>query len=137
MFFRKGPFWFELLLKHWQGVKLGVIYIYIFLLQQNIFFWLKHICIGNSWYTTLYLLDLFGLEPKFGLFHYAKLPSYNRVKLGWLCGLPNLHNSNNRVFSTWRCCSSLLHPDRWLWGRALDQSTARVCGSYGWSNFEV
>ena len=43
--------------------------------------WLKY-----SPYTTLYLLDLFGFLNKFVLYHYAILPSYRRVKWGWLSG---------------------------------------------------
>ena len=46
-----------------------------FYLQNKIFFVGK-----NSCHTKLYLLDLFRFGHKFGIFHYAKLPSYKRVK---------------------------------------------------------
>ena len=43
--------------------------------------------------TTLYLLDFIGFGSTFGLFHYAKLPSYKRVRWGRLARrshMPNL-----------------------------------------------
>ena len=35
-------------------------------------------------------MDLFEFGPKFGLYHYAELPSYKRVKWGRLTG-PSLN----------------------------------------------
>ena len=40
----------------------------------------------DSFTTTLYLLDFIGFSPTFGLFHYANLPSYKRVRGGRLAG---------------------------------------------------
>ena len=40
----------------------------------------------DSFTTTLYLLNFIGFWPTFGLFHYAKLPSYKRVRWGRLAG---------------------------------------------------
>ena len=40
----------------------------------------------DSFTTTLNLLDFIGLWPIFSLFHYAKLPSYKRVRWGRLAG---------------------------------------------------
>ena len=40
----------------------------------------------DSFNTTLYLLDFIRIWPTFGLFHYAKLPSYKRVRWGRLAG---------------------------------------------------
>ena len=60
-----------------------------FFLHSDIFFegLARHNFLKNCCYTTLYLLDLFGFWPIFGLFYYAKLPIYKRVKWGWLAGL--------------------------------------------------
>ena len=49
--------------------------------QQKIFFFgIKHNFLKSSYYSTLYLMDLFGFGPKFGPYLYAELPSYKRVK---------------------------------------------------------
>ena len=37
-------------------------------------------------------MDLFGFGPKFGPYHYARLPNYKRVKLGRLAG-PSLNTA--------------------------------------------
>ena len=37
-------------------------------------------------YSTLYILYIFGFGPKYRLFHYAKLPSYKRMKRARLTG---------------------------------------------------
>ena len=50
----------------------------------------------DSFTTTLYLLDFIGFLPTFGLFHYAKLASYKRVKCGRLAG-PSLLEVVDRV----------------------------------------
>ena len=52
----------------------------VFRLQQKIFFVEKHNFLKNSCYSTLYRMDLFGFGPNFGLYQYAELPSYKRVK---------------------------------------------------------
>ena len=50
---------------------------------------------GTQIYWILNLLDLFGFWHKFGLFCYAKLPSYKRVKWGRLA-----EPSHNLSFTT-------------------------------------
>ena len=48
-------------------------------------------CLRNSCNTTLYLVDVFGFSPTFGLFLNAKLPSYKskRVRSDRLAGTCN------------------------------------------------
>ena len=46
--------------------------LFSFLVKPNI--------VKDSFTTTLYLLDFNGFLPTFGLFHYAKLPSYKRMR---------------------------------------------------------
>ena len=53
---------------------------------QRFSFLAKHNFLKDSFTTPLYLLDFNGLWPTFGLFHYAKLPSYKRVRWGRLAG---------------------------------------------------
>ena len=43
----------------------------------------------DSFTPTLYLLNFIGFWPTFGLFHYAKLPSYKRLRWGRLAGPSN------------------------------------------------
>ena len=45
--------------------------------------------------TTLYLLDLIGFWNTLGIFHYAKLPSYKRVRWDRVAGFS--HNRNNKL----------------------------------------
>ena len=52
----------------------------IFFFGKTIFFF------KDSITATLYLLNIIGFWPTFGLFHYAKLPSYKRVRWGRLAG---------------------------------------------------
>ena len=59
----------------------------------------KHNFLKDSFTTTLYLLDFIGFWPTFGLFHYAKLPSYKRVKCGRLAG-PSRTNKKNHYIMT-------------------------------------
>ena len=40
----------------------------------------------DSYNTTLYMLDLIRFSLTFGLFHYPKLSSYKRVRLGRMAG---------------------------------------------------
>ena len=83
-FFRKAFILCEVLLKHWNGLKLGFKFFFFFFFSTKDFFEQNIILFKNCCHTTLYLLDLFGFGPKFDLFHYAKLPCYKRVKWGWL-----------------------------------------------------
>ena len=51
-----------------------------FLLHVLFSFLAKLNFLKDSFTTALYLLDFIGFLPTFGLFHYANLPSYKRVR---------------------------------------------------------
>ena len=65
----------------------------------------KHNFLKKSCFSTLPLLDLFGFGHKLCLFHYAKLPSWKRVKWGWLA-VPSC---------------MFFHTDGIVWGRVCYQ----------------
>ena len=52
----------------------------IFNYNQRFSLLVKPNFINNFCYTALYMFDLFVFGPTFDIFHYAKLPSYKRVK---------------------------------------------------------
>ena len=72
-------------MKHWKGSKLWVKSLFL-KYYKRLSLLAKPNCLKFVWYTTLYMLDLFGFGPKFGLLHYVKLPSYKIVKWGRLAG---------------------------------------------------
>ena len=79
--FRKGPSWFEVLFKQCKELKLGV---------KLPFSNFNQGFLGGTFFyhsfTTLYMLDLVGFDPSFGLFYHSKLPRYKRVFWCWLAG---------------------------------------------------
>ena len=54
--------------------------------MSTIFFFGITYFLIDSFNEILYLLNIIGFWPTFGLFHYAKLPSYKRVRWGRLAG---------------------------------------------------
>ena len=65
--------------------KLGVTLLF-FPVTGRYFLGAKHNTFKHSGYTTLYLCEFFGFLPKFGLFHFWKIPSDKRVRLDQLSG---------------------------------------------------
>ena len=90
-FVEKGLYWFRFLLKRQRLLKLGK-KLPFSNTSQPFFSSSKNNFLTESFTTTLYLLDFIGFLPTFGLFHYAKLPSYRRVRWGWLAEPSLIHH---------------------------------------------
>ena len=70
----------------------------------------EHNFLKDSYTTALYLLDFIGLLPTFGLFHYANLTSYKRVRWGRLAGPFPRDSKDPRtyrciMYHLWQNCS--------------------------------
>ena len=79
IFFVKGSLLIKVLVKVLEAVEAGQ-KLPFFKYLSIIFFFVRTYFLKDSFNTTLYLLDFIVFGPIFGLFHYAKLTSYRRVR---------------------------------------------------------
>ena len=83
--FRKGLCWFVVWFKHckvFTGLRVKGLRMEVKSLSRILGGIGQDIVFHNSCYTTLYLLDLFGFEPKSCILYYLKLTIDKRVKWG-------------------------------------------------------
>ena len=98
--------------------EVGVIFLNIFL---HLFLLAKHCFLKNSCHTTLFLLDLFWFEPKFGFFSLCKITQLEESEMrptGWILSqlnaswqkfLPGLFCKwLNRLSDLWGFLTSIL-----------------------------
>ena len=95
IFFEKGSLLIYVPVMQYRPLKLGKNWRFsntcqLFFLQN----FLKY-----SFTTTLYLLDFIWFWPIFGLFYYAKFPSYKRVRWGRLAGPSHILASSSSNIS--------------------------------------